>query len=241
MARLALSGFVIALLLTPRAPVFASSHEDEQQHVGLPAASVETFAGEISYEFDSVLNKTTATYVAPLGKRGLVRQIFFAAPTVHTITVAYQFASRIASRVPDSIRVELDSDDYIDPDSANPFVFVTQPLMSIGIGGRVVQHSLSVSERIEIETGSLVHPYWVTANGFLQPTQTPLIKRAHVKRRATSWVSSCEFLSMLDEKEIRGAIAGQDFILDRDVVTGLRLFAAGMLPDSETRRAIDCR
>ena len=241
-ARSALSGFVIALLVTPRAPVFASSHEDEQQHVGLPATPVETFAGEITYEFDSVLNKTTATYVAPLQNRGLVRQILFGAPTVHTITVAYQFAGRIASRVPDTIRVELDSDDYIDPASTNPFVFVPQPIMSIGIDGRAVQHSLSISQRIELETASPAHNYRVvTPNGYPQPIQLPRIERAHVKRKATSWFSSCEFLSMLDEHEIRGTVAGQNFTLDREVVTGLKLLAAGMLPDSEPRRSIDCR
>lgn len=241
-ARLAVSSFVIAVLLTPRAPAFASSHEDDQQRLGLPGAPVEAFAGEITYEFDSISNTTTATYVAPLGHRGLMHGILFAAPTVHTITVTYQFAGRIASHVPDTLRLVLESDDYVDPGSANPFVFGTEPIISIGIGGRSFQHSISVSQRIQLETGPPAQPdRMLLPDGRPEHTQRPQVERAHVRQRATSWFSSCEFLSMIDEREIRGTVAGVDFSLNHDVVTGLKLLAAEMLPETAQQRSIDCR
>src|SRR5256714_1469383 len=240
-ARLAGSALVIALLLVPRSQIFASSHEDDQQRVALPAASVEPFAGEITYEFDSVSNKTTATYVAPLGNRGLVHHILFAAPAVHTITVTYRFVGRIASHIPDTVRVMLESDEYIDPNSANSFGFGNQSVISIGIAGGAFQHSVSVSRRIERETRSRPHPERGALPDLHPPAmQLPQIELAHVRQRATSWFSSCEFLLMIGEQEIRGTVDGVDFSLNHEVVTGLKALAAEMLPDSAEQRSIDC-
>src|SRR2546423_1890270 len=82
----AVIALVMAMLLAQHR-VFASSYEADQQRTSLPALRSEAFTGEITYEFDSVLNQTTATFVAPLGKRDLLHRIF-SQPTVHTIVVS---------------------------------------------------------------------------------------------------------------------------------------------------------
>lgn len=232
---------LVAMFFTPWGPVFASSPEDDQQRVWLPSAPVEAFAGEITYEFDSASNKTTATYVAPLGSRSLLHHVFFGAPTVHTITVSYQFAGRISSHVPDTVRMVLDADEYIDAALADRFPLENEPIITFGIGGHAVQHSLSVSQRIEVEAGSSAQSGSVVMRGgYQQPAQLPQIDRAHVRLKATSWLAGCEFLSMIDEREIRGTVAGVDFTLNHEVVTGLKVLAAEMLPDSGQQRSIDC-
>jgi hypothetical protein len=63
---------------------------------------------------------------------------------------------------------------------------------------------------------------------------------AHVSRKATALFSICEFLSLIDQREVQGTVAGLDFTLNRRVLTGLRLFAAQMLPDGAEERSIDC-
>jgi hypothetical protein len=241
-AWLAVCGFVTVLLLIPRAAVLASSPEDDQQHLGLPTAPLDAFAGEITYEFDSVSNKTTATYVGPLGNRDFVHRVFLAGPTVHTITVTYQFAGRIAAHIPDTVRVMLESDEYIDPNSANTFVFGPQAVISIATSARAFQHSLSVSRRIELESGPPPRAEMEESlNPHRQIVHLPQLELAHVRQRATSWFSSCEFLSMIAEREIHGSLAGVSFNLNHEVVNGLKTLAAEMLPDNAGQRSIDCR
>lgn len=228
------------MLVVPWAPAFASSDENDQQRAWLPSVPNEAFAGEISYNFDSVLNKTTATYIAPLGKRDFLHRVFFAAPTVHTIIASYEFAGRIASHIPDTIRVRLQSDEYIAAISENQYVLGTERTLTIDLGARAVQHYLSLSQRIELDSSLRMARPAVGMTPRTQGPFSPQIKQAHVTRTATTWVSTCEFLSMIDQREIRGTVAGQNFTLNGEVVAGLRLFAATILPDSARNRSIDC-
>ena len=238
-ARLALSG-VVAAILVPSAPAFAKSHED-QQRAWLPSAPVEVFAGEIIYEFDSALNKTKATFVAPLGKVDLVHRLFFPPPTVHTITATYQFSSRFASHVPDTVRVLLQSDEYTAATSAGEVGTLGDVTMTIGIGQLAVQHSLSVSQRTELDLSPRRMPIRTSfTTGSLQEVRQPQINQVHISRKATAWFPICEFLSLIDQPEIQGTVGGLDFSVNRPVVTGLRLFAAQMLPDGTDERSIDC-
>jgi hypothetical protein len=236
--RLALGGLFTALVLCPLAAAFAKSHEDDQQRLWLPSAPAEG-RGEITYEFDSVFNQTTATYVAPLGERDLVHRLF-STPTVHTIIATYQINGRIASRLPDTIRVLLESDELVDADSQSRFTVVTARTLDVGVGGRVVEHSLSVAQRIVLDARPRGMPE-NTVRGpdherFQLPAQGPL---AHVRRKATAWFSLCEFLSLIDQPEIHGTVAGLDFRLNHEVVAGLNRFAAEMLPDG-AQRFVDC-
>ena len=61
-SRVTISVILLAMFLTPSKPAYASSDESAQERLSLPSAPTEAFAGEIRYDFDSVLNTTTASY-----------------------------------------------------------------------------------------------------------------------------------------------------------------------------------
>ncbi|HJQ09756.1 MAG TPA: hypothetical protein VJ840_01875 [Gemmatimonadaceae bacterium] len=223
------SVFAMTLLLAPQM-AFASLDQDEQQYTSLPGIRSEAFTGEIAYEFDSVLNQTTATFVAPLGKRDLLHRLF-AVPTVHTLVVSYHFTGRVAADLPDSIRVRLESDAYVDSTSSHWFDVLGERTLDIAVGESTVQHSLSISQRIELDThaGGISQNTVVAPDRqrFLQVRQTPL---ARVRRRATAWFSICEFLAMIAQPEIHGTVGGLGFSVSHEVVAGLNRFAAEMQP-----------
>lgn len=224
-------------------PSAAFASNDEQQRVWLPSAPAEA-RGEISYDFDSVLNQTTATYVAPLGKRDLVHRLF-ATPTVHTIIATYRFNGRIASHAPDTIRVLLESDEYAELDPESPFVLGAARTLNIAVGHRIVEHSISVSQRVELGAqprGGHENSVFTPDHGRLEQrgqTQLAQAELARVRSKATAWFSICEFLSLIDQREIRGTVAGLDFTLNPAVVAGLNRFASEMLPD-DVPRFVDC-
>ena len=237
----AISVILLAMVIPPWAAAFASSDESAQQRLSLPSAPSEAFAGEISYEFDSVLNKTTATYTAPLGKRDLLHRLFFAPPTVHTITASYVFTGRIASHIPDTIRVRLESDEYVDTTVGSEFGLGFEGVMTIDLGERALQRYLSLSQRIEHDSTPRQDPNRTGAGTRARDSfRLPQIRQAHIRRRATAWFSTCEFLSLINQREIRGTVAGLDFTVNPEVVTGLNLFAAKMLPDTAHERFVDC-
>ena len=236
----AITVLLVGMFLTPWA-AFASSDGNVQQRWSLPSAPTEAFAGEISYEFDSVLNKTTASYTAPLGKRGFLHRIFFPPPTVHAITASYVFAGRIASHVPDTIRIRLESDEYVVATVGSEFGLGSDRVMTIDIGERAVRHYLSLSQRIELDSTPRQGNNRLGSSARAQDSfRLPQIRQVHVKRRATAWFSTCEFLSLINQREIRGTVAGLEFTVNPEVVTGLSLFAARMLPDSAQERSVDC-
>jgi hypothetical protein len=228
---------VMAMLLAPH-QVFANSHAADEQGTWLPALRSEAFTGEIVYDFDSVLNQTTAMFIAPLGKRDLLHRLF-SQPTVHTIVVSYRFNGRVASHLPDTIRVRLEADDYVDTVSLSRFGVLADRTLTIGVGDRMEQHSLSISQDVEVETlPRVIQENMVVATDrqrFVRVRQT----QARIRRRATAWLSACDFLSMIDQTEIRGTVGGLDFNLNHLVVAGLDRFAAEMLPASR-QRFIEC-
>ncbi|MFL5483628.1 MAG: hypothetical protein ACJ8AK_15705 [Gemmatimonadaceae bacterium] len=236
--RKAVIALVMAMLLAQHR-TFASSYEADQQRTWLPASRSEAFTGEVTYDFDGVLNQTTAAFVAPLGKRDLLHRILLR-PAVHTIVVSYQFNGHVASHLPDSVRVQLESDDYVDPASLNRLDIVTDPTLTIPVGNRIDLHSLSVSQHVELET----RPRAMLENIVVAPDQQRFVRvrelpQARIRRRATAWLSACEFLSMINQTEIQGTVDGLDFNLNHLVVTGLDRFAAQMLP-ADAQRFIEC-
>ena len=238
--RFAFSALLLATVTT--SPARALATNDDQQRMWRPVASSEAFAGEITYEFDSVLNQTTATYVAPLRNGGLLHRILFLTPTVHTIKASYQFDGRIRSRVPDSVRLMFVSDEYVSaPGSETPFG--PPPDISIRFGQAVATSLVRVSQRIEVDSNSpaLAHRIDYSAGKqAMQMMELPSTKGAHITRRATALLSICEFLSLLDREVVDGTVAGVAFTLNHKVVTGLKVFAAEMLPDPSQQRPIDC-
>lgn len=241
-ARDAVTVLLLAIFLTPWTPVYARSDGSAQQRIWLPSAPVEAFAGEIRFDFDSVLNKTTVSYTAPLGKRDFLHRVFLATPTVHTISASYEFAGRISSHVPDTIRVRLESDEYMVATPENRFGLGTERTMTIDVGEHPVQRYLSLSQRIELDSNSRTGSSRLGSGGRAQDSfRLAEVRQVHVKRRATAGFTTCEFLSLINQREIRGTVAGLEFTVNREVIIGLNLFAAKMLPDSAQDRSVDCR
>ena len=228
---------VIAMLLGPHR-AFANSRDDVQQRMWLPVAPTDA-RGEITYDFDSLLNRTTATYVAPLGKRDLVHRLF-AAPTVHTIVARYQFNGRFATRAPDTIGVLLEADAYIAPASEHPPSVATNYPLNIGVREHTLEHSLSIADSFELER-TWGEPQ---ENNSAGPERhrfsgSPSAGLVHIRRRATARLSTCEFLALIGQHEIRGTVAGLDFTIDPEVVAGLNRFASEMA-SGDGQRFIDC-
>jgi hypothetical protein len=136
--------------------------------------------------------------------------------------------------------VQLESDDYVDAASLNRFDILTDPTLTIAVGDRIDQHSLSVSQHVKLET----RPRAIPENMVVAPDQYPFVRvrelpQARITRRATAWLSACEFLSMINQPEIQGTVDGLDFNLNQLVVAGLDRFAAQMLP-ADAQRFINC-
>jgi hypothetical protein len=240
-ASITLRVLLIALVVSSRATAFAPSNPNDQQRVWLPASPNGAFAGEVSSVFDSVLNKTTATYVAPLRSEGLLRRILFPTPTVHTIKATYEFRGRIASHVPDSVHLTFVSDEYNAAPPRNEFFCGSAQEMTIRFGQAAPQNLLRVSQRIQLDSSSPATINRVEFSSGRQPSiQIPAIELAHVTRTATASLSICEFLALVDRRAIDGTVGGLEFTLNREVVAGLKLFAAKMLPDVTQERSIDC-
>jgi len=233
---------VLLISLVPsRATAFATSRADDQQHAWLPVAPLEEFAGEITYKFDSVLNTTTAAYVAPLRSDDLLHRILFLTPTVHTIKATYQFEGRTASHVPDSIRVVLLSDEVVESPSERDFLFSENREISIKSGRSAVHHGLSMSLRIDLDSNTRVFSNQISLPPDKRdPRRLPPVVRAHITRRSAAWFPICEFLSLIEQPTVEGTVAGLDFTLNHKVVTGLKLFAAEMLPDVVQDRSVAC-
>ena len=232
---------LFAIVVASRAPALAPSNPNDQQRVWLPASPSGAFAGEVSYVFDSVLNTTTASYVAPLRPEGLLRRILFPTPTVHTIKATYQFHGRVAWRVPDSVNLTFVSDEYDLAPSGNEFFFGTAAAMTVRFGKGGPQILRRVSQRIQLDTSSPATLNRVESRlGRQRSMQIPAIERTHLTRIATTSLSICEFLALVDRRAIDGTVGGLEFTLNLKVVAGLKRFAAEMLPDLSQERSIDC-
>jgi hypothetical protein len=243
---------LIAFGISSRASALALSNS-EQQRALPPTISSEAFTGEISYQFDSVLNKTTATYIAPLSSGGLLHRIFFPTPTVHTIKATYEFDGRRPSHVPDSVRVTFVSDEYTPTPNHTPspataptpaaaeFFYGLQPEIAIRFGGGPAHRLVGVSQRVQLDSGFRPTTNRIGSKADNEPLmQMPLIEQAHITRTATASLSICEFLSLIERSAVDGTVGGLEFTLNQKVVAGLKLFAAEMLPDVAQERSVDC-
>jgi len=237
-----LTFLLASLVLSLPSPVFARSQQADQRYSASGSASTERFVGDITYEFDSVFNRTIATYRAPLGKRDFFHRVFFPPPTVRRITASYEFPGRIPTLVPDSIRVVFESEEYIAVTSGSRLALATEHDITIGRGDDAVRHPLLLSRRIEVDSGPGRLANSVVFNPRGEPfIQLPQIKEVRVESRATASLSLCEFLWLTGQGDMRGTVAGLDFTLEPAVLAGLRVFAMEMLPNDADRRSTDCR
>ncbi len=231
---------VALLALSIPAPVLASAPQVDRPYVASPFAQEERFAGDITYEFDSVLNRTTAAYRASLAKRDILHRLFFPPPDVHTIAVSYEYPGRVAAHVPDSVRIFLEVDEYRTATSQSQLALGAEREVSFDVGGRVISPPVSMVSRAEFDSSPAGPVVRVMSGRMQEQIQLPKLQQVHISRQATVRLSLCEFLTLTSQREMRGTVAGLQFSLDREVLAGLALFAAEMSRDSNDRPANAC-
>ena len=227
---LTLAVIVVALLI-PRAAIRAMPEATiAPQRTWQPPSAAETFAGEIHYEFDTALNKTSARFVVPLGSRGIVHKIFFSTPVVHTLIVSYKYAGMRSSRSPDTVRLSFKSDEYAYSGVENSLPPAMEAYLTIDLGAQRRTYPLAIAQRTEVthksDPRNREGVYLRGTNPLGQ--SSPSMVEVHVARMATAWLSICDFLELTNETEFHGSVGGLAFSLDRQAVAGLREFAAQM-------------
>jgi hypothetical protein len=214
-----------------------------ESRIPVPASAERGFAGEIRYAFDTALNMTTARFKTSLAPRGIFSRIFRASPTVHTLTAAYEFAGRGAGNTPDSIRISLISDEFLESSSGNGLPQLPAPVLAITLGDSVARFPLGISQKTEVwwpndTVRRAARSYQAVNAGMNVTAPAP---QMHVTRNVTVRLSTCAFLSLIARKDVHGTAARLDFDLNEDVIAGLREFAAGMAADTARLPSVSCR
>ena len=225
--------FMLALPLS----VALGSVQDKisESRVSLPAAVERGFAGEIGYAFDTALNMTRVRFKASLTRRDILSRIFRRTPTVHTVTAIYTVAGRGVGNAPDSVRISLMSDEVSQSFPENGPPPFPKPVLTITLADSVAWLPLGISQKIEVwsprDSGQrAVRP---SRGEIIAMNRNAPDPQMHVQRTATVRLSTCAFLALLAEKNIRGTVAGLEFEINEDVMAGLREFAAGMASQAQ--------
>jgi hypothetical protein len=231
----------LALSLPVRTARGSQQERINESRVLVPAVGESAFAGEIEYAFDTALNKTRARFRAPLGSRSLLSRIFVGSP-VHTIVAAYEFGGRTAVDRPDSIRLSLMSDEYMDASPGYRPTLGAQPILLITFGDSVALFPLGIAQRTEVWSAPEPFP---RVNNSSPGSDTRAnsyrgVAQVHIERTATAWLRTCELLALTSQKDVHGTVAGLDFELSEEVIAGLRQFAAGLAPSAVGRIGVSC-
>lgn len=201
------------------------------------------FTGETAYVFDTALNKTSARFRASLSRGNIFFRVLAGAPPVHTLIAVYEFAGRTPRRLPEAIRVSLMSNEFAESTSGYRPSAEPEPVLAITVGDRIARYPLGIAQRIEEWTSgaaSQVPQLRRGADPHANSPQTPT--QLHIERTATAWIPICDFLILVSGRNVHGTVAGQEFDLNEDVVSGLRQFAARMESASTTSTApADCK
>lgn len=234
----------VALALTVSAGVSWGSptENDAQQRIFLPAAPPEVFSGEIGYDFDTLRNVTRARFQASLDAHGILGRMFLAAPTVHTIIATYQFAGRSVTRVPDSIRISLRSDEYVEQprEEQNALPSAVRPLLELNMAHMHASYGIAFAQQMVSKSGDSISPERLHLPDRHMPVQMLQTRQVQITRTATSFLSICEFLALISEDEVKGTVAGLDFALSHRVIAGLREFASQMKPNEVGTAGVSC-
>lgn len=233
---------VALLTVSPEVSWGSSTENDAQQRIFLPAAPTEAFSGEIEYAFDTLRNVTRARFRASLDAHGILGRMFLAAPTVHTIIATYQFAGRSVTRVPDSIRVSLLSDEYVEQtrEEQNALPPATRPLLQLNMAHIHASYGIAVAQQMVSKSGDSILPERLHLPDQHMPVQVLQTRQVQITRAATSFLSICEFLELISEDDVKGTVAGLDFELNHRVIAGLREFASQMKPNEVGTASVSC-
>jgi hypothetical protein len=214
-----------------------------ESRVSLPVSAGTGFSGEIGYAFDTAFNMTTVRFKTSLAPRGIFARVFRGSPAVHTLTAAYEFVGRGRADAPDSIRISLISDEFLEASSGNGLPQIPEPVLAITLGDSMARFPLRISQKTEVSWPHdsvlrATRSDWGVGAGINVNARRP---QMHVTRNATVLVSACAFVGLIAGKELRGTAAGLPFELNEDVIAGLREFAAGMSSDTAASNGVSCR
>lgn len=234
-----------AMLALIASAVQASAQDSvsERRMVSLVAPSLR---GEIDYMFDTALNRTSAQYKTSLGSTNFIKRLFTDSPDVHTLIATYQFGGRVNAALPDVVQLAFISDEYFISDdyedglANDPRASWRSPLLIVRTGETVMRFPLGIAQRTEVwsasgsERQTAVHLYGATSLINMNYGPTSLINmnaariQVHIERTATAWIRLCDFLSIVNGRDVRGTVAGLDFDVSDEVLAGMRQFTAEM-------------
>jgi hypothetical protein len=215
---------ITALLAIPSGYLVAAPEENiaPQRPV-----SVEQTSGEVVYSFDTASNRTTVVLAASLEYPTVWRRILLGAPAVHAIRAAYEFDGRARSHAPDTIRLSLLSDEYTVAPTDQLLFGEPWPLLSISVGDSVARYAVGFSRRRQISPAPISN----AASGYSMQNPRiivqlpPAVQEIRVSETVTASLPICDFLGLINQKQVRGNVGRLQFTLDSGVVAGLRRFA----------------
>jgi hypothetical protein len=229
---------MLALFAAP-AQGSTQSNASEQR---VASAESSGSSGEIAYTFDSDLNRTNARFRTALESGNLFSRIFSRSP-VHTLMAAYDFGGRTHLNPPDAVRLTLISDEFRQgvPDRFSPG---PPPILILIVADRELRYPLGIAQRTEVWSAPDGVPPGVRDHVTGDPNninRNAIRPHVHVERTATAMIPICEFLALVNATNVHGTVAGLDFDLSKGVVSGLREFAAQMVPGVAARAGLHCR
>jgi hypothetical protein len=241
--RTGLAGLALALPFASASASVVPQATNSEIRVSPSISDAGPFSGEIEYGFDTALNRTQARFKASLGSGNVLFRVFVAAPPVHTLIAAYEFRGRVPADYPDTVRLTLISDEYTQA-SDHFLLRGATPILVASLGDTVISYPLGIAQRVE-EWVVPNTPSVVTRssgdNGSARylPQQLPHV--IHIERTATASIPICDFLALVNTRNVRGTVAGLEFDLNDGVVSGLRRFAAQMNHGAGVSGDINCR
>jgi hypothetical protein len=224
---------LIALAALMLIPTVVTAEVTPQINNEQRVAIATSLSGDIVYSFDASVNKTNAHFKASVAPGSIFSRIF-SSSEVNTVFASYEVIGRPYAQSPDAIRFTLISDEY-KAKTTPDWPPVRQPqLLTITLGETVLEYPLGIAERVEAvaqpRTASRGVNY--SRDGGVAINASVLMSEVHIERTATARIPVCEFLSLVNQRSVRGTVAGLSFELSGDALSGLRRFAAEIKPSA---------
>ena len=230
------AGLAFAVPLTSSASIDPQGSNSETR-IWSSVTEAGRSTGETEYVFDTVLNKTTASFRASLASGNVFARLFRSPPPVHTLIADYEFPGRTSFQPPEMIRVSLMSSEFKLSGSGYRPSSEPRPVLVIVIGDRIARYHVGIAQTIE---------EWSVPNRVTQVSESlrGIDPRANspagpmqldIERTSTAWIPICDFLILVRGRSAHGTVAGLEFDLNEGVVSGLRQFAKKMVPEALAR------
>ena len=248
--RISFSGLMVALSVnTAQGSTQGTVSESRVSAASAGSAS----SGEIEYAFDTSLNKTSARFKTALASGNFFSRLFSVSHDVHTLIAVYEFGGRARVDPPDAVRLSLISDEFRQAPVGDRPSLGSVPILVITIGDTVLRFPLGIAQRTELSSvpdvvSHLARASWddraginVNARNRESGDRHQPMTQLHIERTATAWIPLCDFIALVNGKDVHGTVAGLDFDISEDVLSGLRQFAAEMTPSAAVRTSNGCR